>query len=678
MLYKWKIAFISICLPVFCTAQSEKDSTTTLQEIIVTATRKNSSILSTPYATSVLNRKLINELNSRTIPESLVGMAGVFIQKTNHGGGSPFVRGLTGNQTLLLIDGIRFNNSTFRFGPNQYLNTIDAYTVSKIEIARGTGAVQYGSDALGGVVHIITKEPLFNHKKSVNATISGKAATQNMEYTGRAELIYQSKNIAFLIGHTNRYFGDLVGGDTTGIQTPSGYKEKAFDAKLKWKIKPNATLTIAHQYLQQSNIPLYHRVKLENFNYYFFAPQQRIMSYLKLVVDTKYKLANKITFINSYQSSLEIRSYQKNGASNKFLEEDKVKTLGLTVDIASDISKIWTSNTGIEYYHDKVNSIKQQIAIANNTSIYQRGLYPNNATTSNFSIYHLNHIQFNKINIEAGLRYNSISLIIPDTTTNNFRLGNIIIKPSSLVANAALLFHINKHETLYSSFSTGYRTPNIDDMGTLGLVDFRYEIPAYNLVPEKTYNSEIGYRFNHKKLQTSIAVFYMHLANLITRVQIPGQQIAGYNIYTKVNSQTSFIYGVEANIEYTILPCFSIKSAWSYAYGQNISRNEPMRRIPPMNGNILLRYQKNKWQSSISYLFASKQQRLAQGDKDDNRIPVGGTPGFNIIHIYGGYISTNYAIRLGLNNILNSDYRTHGSGINGVGRSATIGLDINL
>jgi len=128
------------------------DSINNLSEVTITATRKSTELLSIPYAVSLLSGSEIIGRQYRTTPEALTGTTGVFIQKTNHGGGSPFVRGLTGNQTLILQDGIRLNNATFRFGPNQYFNTIDAASVSKIEVARGTSSVQYGSDALGGVV----------------------------------------------------------------------------------------------------------------------------------------------------------------------------------------------------------------------------------------------------------------------------------------------------------------------------------------------------------------------------------------------------------------------------------------------------------------------------------------------------------------------------------------------
>ncbi len=654
------------------------DSINNLKDVTITATRKTSKLLSLPYAVSVINRHDIDAYQYRTTPESLTGSPGVFIQKTNHGGGSPFVRGLTGNQILVLQDGIRLNNTTFRYGPNQYFNTIDAGTISKIEVARGTGSVQYGSDALGGVIQVFTKDPAFSKEKKLHASFRGRAVTRVMEYSGRAAVEYSSEKLAMVAGYSNKSYGDLVGGDTTGKQTPSGYKEQSFDVKLKYKMASNAVVTLAHQWLRQKEVPLYHRVQLENFAYYLFDPQQRQMSYAKLEVAGKHKLLDKVTFITSVQKSLERRTYLKNGNTNKFTEEDKVKTWGAVLDIYSAISKNWTVNSGVEYYYDHVNSSKQQITMATNQTVIQRGLYPNDATSGNFSLYSLHHFKAGKFDIESGLRYNSVAITIPDTVTTVLKLGDIKVKPSSLVANIALLYHIGRYQNLYSSFSTGYRTPNIDDLGSLGLVDFRYEIPAYDLKPEKSFNTEIGYRIINKRIQTSVAFFYMHLNDLITRVPVPGQQVGGYNVYTKQNSQQSYIKGTELIFNYQFSTAFSVKTNATYLYGQNLSANEPMRRIPPFNGRVLLDYKKEKWGLGTEYLFAGKQSRLAKGDMDDNRIPKGGTPGWNVVNLYGNYTLSKLAFYLAVMNIFDQDYRTHGSGINGVGRCASITIQIIL
>ena len=129
------------------------------KSIVVTASRKQLLSFHTPDAVSVLTSEELKHNAPRSMAEALIGTAGVWMQKTNHGGGSPFVRGLTGNQTLLLIDGIRLNNATFRYGPNQYFNTIDIFSVEQVEVIRGKGSVLYGSDALGGVINVITQSP---------------------------------------------------------------------------------------------------------------------------------------------------------------------------------------------------------------------------------------------------------------------------------------------------------------------------------------------------------------------------------------------------------------------------------------------------------------------------------------------------------------------------------------
>ncbi|HMF70907.1 MAG TPA: TonB-dependent receptor plug domain-containing protein, partial [Flavitalea sp.] len=152
-----------IVLTAVSSASAQTDTAISLlEEVTITSTRKAIKGIHVPYSTQSVSGVYLENHQSRTTPEALIGLNGVFIQKTNHGGGSPFIRGMTGNQTLILVDGIRLNNSTFRYGPNQYLNTIDPFTIRQIEVAKGTGSVQYGSDAIGGVLQIFTKEPAFS------------------------------------------------------------------------------------------------------------------------------------------------------------------------------------------------------------------------------------------------------------------------------------------------------------------------------------------------------------------------------------------------------------------------------------------------------------------------------------------------------------------------------------
>jgi outer membrane cobalamin receptor len=657
---------------------SQNISDTSLQEVVVTATRQKTAMINLPFSINKITAADIQSYSFRTAPESLNGATGVFVQKTNHGGGSPFIRTLTGNQNLLLVDGIRMNNSTYRYGPNQYLNTIDVFSIASLEVVRGTGSVQYGSDAMGGVIQVITKSSSFSAKPEWHANLLGKIVSADMEYSGRAEINYQSQKFTIHAGISSRKFGDLIGGDTTGKQQPSGYKEQSYDIKAKWKINDHSLFTLASQQVFQKDVPLYHRVKLENFAYYKFSPQSHQLNYARLELNSNSKLFEKITTTASYQISKEQRSYLKNGAINRFEEIDQVQTIGLATEVVSKMNSFWSAISGIEWYHDNVASKKEQINIATEQSITMRGLYPNNAKSANFSVFSLHQFLIGRFQINTGLRYNSFAVKMKDTAAGVNQLGEITIRPTSFVGNIALLYHLFPNQSVYASFNTGYRSPNVDDMGSLGLVDFRYEIPAYGLKPEKSYNSEIGYKIISKKIKTSIAFFYMHLSDLVNRVQLSGQQIGGYNVYVKENNQESYVRGTEIEMEYKLSKQFDFTSGLSYSFGQNITRNEPMRRVPPFNGRLLLRFNSHQLHLFIEDQFAGKQTRLAQGDKDDNRIPIGGTPGWNVVNLFGNYQFKKVQIQLVFANIFNIDYRMHGSGINSMGRSVGCSLYYQL
>jgi hemoglobin/transferrin/lactoferrin receptor protein len=671
-----KIHFLAIAtaimLPVNLLAQLDS-SIKKLEEVVVTANRKATKDINTPYIVESLSDKQIIANSSRTAPEALMATNGIFVQKTNHGGGSPFVRALTGNQTLILVDGIRLNNSIFRFGPNQYLNSIDAFSIGKMEVAKGTGAVQYGSDAMGGVIQVFTKDPLFNDKPVWKGRALAKYMTGDMEKTVRGELNYASKNTTVLAGATYRNFGDLIGGDTTRKQSPSGYKEFAFDVKVKGKWKDNMRWTIAHQQVKQFDVPIYHKIVLENFKQNQVQTQQRLLSYASLSINNKGKWINEIVLTASLQQSMEKALTQKNNDPILRIEKIRVNTGGFTASIISQINHNWVANSGIDIYVDKVNCNRQEANTLSNQMLNVRGLYPDNARYRNFSVYSLHHLQFNKWKIDVGARMNVFAIRLVDST-----LGNVSINPGAIVGNAALLYNFSMQDALFISYSTGYRAPNINDMGTLGIVDFRYELPTAGLSPEQSKNIEIGYKLRNKQLSISASVYYMHLQNIIARVRKSGESINGYPIYKKENIEKAFIRGAEVAFDWKLTEHWNVAGSFSYNYGQNLTKREPMQRIPPLNSRLTSGYKKRNCFISAELLFAAKQSRLAQADKDDNRITKNGTPGWKVMNCYGGYAYRKWNIIASLQNIFNGDYRLHGSGINGVGRSLSLSIDYSF
>lgn len=675
MMNRFSFFILLFLVNFYAIGQNDVMDTVRIGEIVITTQRIPQEDFLVPYSISLLDKKEMDHFTKRTAPEMLMNMDGVFVQKTNHGGGSPFIRGLTGNQTLLLLDGIRLNNSIYRYGPNQYLNTIDVFTIDKMEIAKGTGSVQYGSDAIGGALQLFTADPLLTTgKKEWHGNATGKFMTDGMEKTGRGQLQYNSEKVAFLGGGTIRDFGDLLGGKETGVQSPSGYKEYAFDGKLLFAFSENIQLTLARQFLNQSHVPVYHKVVLENYAINEFQPQQHLMNYAKLNIHGSKRVFKQVKFIASWQQNTENTTAQKNNSTQVQLDENFVNTLGFVSDITSKFNQNWSANSGVEYYHDKVSSSRFVNSTDNSVpSLEKRGLYPDDSKFGSFALYSLHHFTLNNWIFDGGLRFNSFKIKINDDD-----LGEVEISPEALVFNVGAMYNLNRANHLYATVSNGFRAPNIDDMGTLGIVDFRYEVPAYDLKPEKSMNYEIGYKLSLLKFQANFAAYYLDLNQLIARTKVEGDSIEGYPVYKKENVGEAYITGAEAAFLWKVSGHLDVNSSISYTYGQNVTNDEPLRRIPPFNGKVGATYSLNKFFVSGELLFATKQDRLAAGDVSDNRIPDGGTPGWEVVNVFAGYQLAFVKMKVGFENLLNEDYRTHGSGINGVGRSAWIMLDFNF
>ena len=658
-----------IIVAISANAQKVDSSYKLLDSAFVTTRNIKNKNIQLPYFISSIGQQQITQNAARTTPEALMGVGGVFIQKTNHGGGSAFIRGLTGNQTLLIIDGIRLNNATYRYGPNQYLNTIDLFTIDKIDVLKGIGAIEYGSDAMGGVINITTKEASSTMLNKINLSNTSKFISGDMEKTNRTDISYAEKKWNFIGGVSFKKFGDLIGGADLGKLIPTGYSEKNYDAKVKIKIDAHQELTIASQNTIQHSVPIYHKIVLENFATNQIDYQIHYLNYIKYKVTNKQKWISEFILNASTQRTIEQRSNQKNNSLIYRNEADTIKNIGLTAEIISKPTANWTMNTGIDYYRDLVFSEAIETSSTFNSPIQKRGLYPNGSVYKNSSIFNLHYIDLGKLNINTGVRYNFLDIQIKDAI-----LGNIAVKPAAFATNFSINYQLNPNHYLFGSITRGYRAPNIDDLGSLGIIDFRYEIPNYDLKPEQSNNFEIGYKYNSKKVNFAISAFQMNLKDIIARVLVEGQIINGYKVYNKENIETSYIKGAELNYAIKIDQNFDLQINTTYTYGQNVTKNEPMRRIPPIFGQNRLAWHKKNIFLSITHQFAGKQNRLAQGDIDDNRIGKLGTPHWNLIYIDAGIKLKHLHLNTSLINILNEKYKTHGSGVYGMGRAVSVSV----
>ncbi len=641
---------------------------------VVTAQRYETDVFNRPEAVTVVGEEALRQRVPRSVPEALLGATGVFVQKTNHGGGSPFVRGLTGQQTLLLVDGIRVNNATFRSGPNQYLNTFDPQSLGRIEVLRGAGSVQYGSDALGGVVHLLSRTPSFTEGFRVGGSGMVKYGSSDMERTARAEVHLGSPRFALLGGAAVRRFGDIRAGGGLGFLRPTGYDQLSGDVKARFRVSERLLLTAAYQHLRQERVPLYHRVQLENYQYSYFDPQTRQLGYLRLEGFYASRWVRQVQLTGSYQRFLEGRRSRRNEAPTLTEERDDTGTWGTTLTVHSEPVRGWHAQSGAELYLDRVGSTRRDVTVATGDFTDKRGLYPDHARSASLAVYSLHSLAWRKFTFTAGGRYNAYRITVPEST-----LGEATIRPAALVGNAGVSYALHPLHRLTASVQSAFRAPNVDDLGTLGIVDFRYELPNAGLSPEKSLGYELGWKSRTDRFSASVSAYSNRLTNIIGRVRAGRDSIQGYPVYLKENVAEAFIRGIEAETEVQLAPRLSAYGEVTYTYGQNRTAGEPFRRIPPLNGRAGLYYGHGRpgWVRAET-LFAERQDRLAGGDIDDNRIGPGGTAGWWIVNVNGGYAYRWLGVSAELHNLLNRPYKTHGSGVYGPGRSIWITVTVDL
>ena len=197
----------------------------------------------------------------RTLQDAIADLPGVHLQRTSYGQTSPFLRGFTGYHTLLLVDGIRLNNSVLRAGPNEYWGLVDPYSLERLELVLGPGSVLHGSDAVGGTVNAIPlRRKEYSEGYSWNGRLVGRTSTAEASFLGRAQFEGNvGTDMGYLIGITGADFGDLRAGGDVGRQPMTGYGTWYGDARFDIFIDDNWSIAVQGQVGRVNDVNRVHR-----------------------------------------------------------------------------------------------------------------------------------------------------------------------------------------------------------------------------------------------------------------------------------------------------------------------------------------------------------------------------------------------------------------------------------
>jgi len=661
-----------------------------LGEVVVTGTPVATPTIEMPYAASVVTERRVHDALYRTTPLALGDVPAVMVQQTSWGQGSPVIRGFTGFRTLMLIDGIRLNNSTFREGPNQYWGTVDLMSADRLEVLKGTTSVLYGSDAIGGTVNVITRNPYsYGRPYGAGGRATFRGATAERSQGGRGEgSLTLGDHTGLLVGGDAKHFGDLQGGAKIGRQRYTGYDEHAFDAKLEHFFRPNVRAVAAYQRLRQADVPRTHRtVFAERFEGTRVGSelrhefdQERDLAYAQLHAEDLDGLVDAVRTSLSWHRQSEARDRIRDDGRRDVQDVD-VDTLGVFATLRSG-SPIGEWTYGFEYYRDFVRSAATDDAI--------QGPVGDDASYDLFGLYVQDEIPFGKrAAVTLGGRYDFDAAEadrVEDPVTGE-QLG-LSDHWDQLVGNLRLLYRIVPEALhAYAGVSQGFRAPNLSDLTRLDVARTdELETPSPGLDPEHFVNWEFGLKARSERARGEIAYFYTDVEDMITR-QPTGRLIDGDTEVRKVNAGDGFIHGVEVGASCRVLPDLTLFGNVAWLDGEvsvfptsaPVAADEPPDRLQPIMTRVGIRWDLSRdfWVESLVRAAGDKDDLSSAEESDTSRVPPGGTPGWVTADLRAGWTFRD-RVRLvgGIENLADEDYRIHGSGSNMPGRNFVVEVDV--
>lgn len=694
-------------------AQQPGDSTrtkATLDPVTVTATRVKTDVHNVAPAVSVVDSTAISARMPNSAADLLRELPGVDVIGTGVNQVRPAIRGEQGQRVLLLEDGMRLNNARRQQDFGELPALVDVFQISRVEIVRGPSSVLYGTDAIGGVMNLITRAPRFGAGPSISGRGGYEYSSNGGLGKAAAYVDGREGNWAFEVGGTARVAGDYtapagtfgnvhLANDITMFD--SGVHDHNIVAYLGWRgASGNGVFAKVEQYVA------------DNAGYGWITPTLLPGDNPLIQIRYPHQDFQKLTAgfnsgaLNSaLADKLDITTYvQRNSrilAQHIFADFGPGTPPGSGVDITTrnwtdlgtvgarvEITKVIDKAVltyGVDFFEDKSANTdsSQTLVIGFGPTQTQTSTVPDvpNATFSSAGVFAQSDFRVSeKFSLILGGRLQSVSST-PQTTagrTDTLTAHSL----SAAVYSANAVYRATDELSIVASAGRGFRAPNLVERYFNGPTPegSAYQIESPDLKPETSVNFDGGLKFNAARISAEGFLYRSDVSNGI-ETDSTGGQIQGLPVYQNENVGKVRRTGAELAARVFVPGGVAIGANWSNTKSTNVSQpNSPVGDTFSNKLNFSLGWTDNSGRFWAEYVLRhnGEQKDIMQGSS-----PVGDVlPAFTVHGIRGGIRgwqigSVRQDITLAVNNLANTLYaEASNSGFfrPEAGRSVSLGI----
>lgn len=620
--------------------------------------------LLSPFVQDLPNSRQWRQWQSRSLPEALAGLPGLWLLSPDYATPTLQLRGLDPRRQGWRYEGLPLSPSLNLPGQAPVMGLLDPWAIDQVQVLRGHGLITQSAGAAAGQVSLRQQAPTYAWRK---LAVHGQARHQELgQQVGRVSRLALSAHTpwaALSVGGSRRRWGDLQGGDTLAL-SQSGYAQDQRDLTLALKLGRRQDLTLGYRSGQQREARLQGQFRTRPDQPQDQRDHQLAFARYRLFLDNP--LVSQIKVTTGWQRYRSQLTRQAVDSLPGLDESLSLATWSLRGEVVSAPSALWHIYSGFELIDERVSSDMQPAAALPDGVALRPTLLPDGSRSGQGSLFTLHTLDLLKLRLTFGGRAQADLAQGEGPTGPAFDWRTV-----RLSGNVGGMYPLSQKYQLFSNLRAGYRSPGLFELGGFGPIAAGIAVPNDSLVGERVITSEIGLKAETEHFSGTLALYRSRFTDFIGYAPATWQGEEFFQeqaVWRPQNQGRAFIQGVEASVEVPIVAAVALYGSFTYAYGERVNQGLPMDRVPPLNSRLGVFWQ-HPWGfwSRLEWRHAGQQELLTPLDRRDPAVGTG-VAAWDVVDWQVGYeFRWGYAT-LGVLNLLDENYRYFGSDIPGQGR----------